>query len=418
MALSAAQMARMSALLDEALPLEEAARRRWLETLPTEHRDLEVALRQALLRDSAQAGEALETLPKVAIEGQAGGKVQLKVGDWVGPYLLVRELGRGGMAEVWLAQRADGAFRRDVALKLPALARHRKDLAKRFSRERDILASLEHPNIARLYDAGVSDDGLPYLAMEYVPGLPLTDWCDKHRLGVRERLEPFLQVLDAVQYAHDRQVLHRDIKPSNILVTESGQVRLLDFGVAKELVEQDGRTQLTQLYGRALTPEYASPEFIRGDAVDAAADIYALGVVLYELLAGSRPYELRSGASQVDLEQAVAQARVHRPSTHAGPAAASARATTVDKLVKRLRGDLDAIVLKALARRPRDRYPSAAELAEDLRRYLSGRPVVARPAQLGYVLIKFVSRHRIRIVVTALVIALLVALVYELTRIH
>jgi serine/threonine-protein kinase len=198
------------------------------------------------------------------------------------------------MAEVWLAERADGAFKREVALKLPMLSRLRKDLASRFARERDILAGLEHPNIARMYEAGVSGEGLPYLAMEYVHGEPLTTWCDRHQLGIRERLKLFLQVLDAVQYAHGHQVIHRDIKPSNILVTDSGQVRLLDFGVAKLLAREDEQTELTQLYGRALTPEYASPELVRGDGIEQASDVYSLGVVLYELLCGSRPYRLKA----------------------------------------------------------------------------------------------------------------------------
>src|SRR5213082_707497 len=219
------------------------------------------------------------------------------------------------MAEVWLAERADGAFKRDVALKLPVLLRLREDLASRFARERDILAALEHPNIARLYDAGVSSNGLPYLAMEYVPGEPLTDWCDAHRLAIRERVRLFLQVLDAVQYAHGQRVIHRDIKPSNILVTDSGQVRLLDFGVAKLLAREEEQPDLTQRYGRVLTPDYASPELVRGEQLGAAGDVYALGVVLYELLSGNRRYHLQAGVSVAQLEHAIAAVEVKRPST-------------------------------------------------------------------------------------------------------
>src|ERR1700733_4484424 len=243
MALSTPQMARMSQLLEEALPLDAAARRAWLEHLAPEDQDLAPALRQALLPEEEQVKhlQALMSLPKLgaaADELNAPGASGLQSGTRVGPYELIRLLGAGGMAEVWLARRADGAFKREVALKLPMLTRAPAGLEARFARERDILASLEHPHIARLYDAGVDPQGLPYLAMEYVQGAPLTDWCDAHRPGIPERLGLFLQVLEAVQFAHERQVIHRDLKPSNILVTDSGQVRLLDFGVARLLEAQ------------------------------------------------------------------------------------------------------------------------------------------------------------------------------------
>jgi eukaryotic-like serine/threonine-protein kinase len=259
------QIALLRRLLDEALPLDHAGRRRWLETLPEAYQDLFVPLRQTLLPDYHQSPDGKNLATFLESADQQAGRVEptgLKPGDRVGPYELLRLLGAGGMAEVWLAKRADGAFHREVALKLPSMTRVRRDLEQRFIRERDILASLEHPHIARLYDAGIDPQGLPYLSMEYVQGELLTDWCDAQRLDIRARLRLFLQVLEAVQYAHARQVIHRDLKPSNILVTKAGQTQLLDFGVATLLDDGEvaGETLLTTVYGHVLTPIYASPK--------------------------------------------------------------------------------------------------------------------------------------------------------------
>jgi len=422
MALSISQMAQMSQLLDEALALDEAGRRAWLERAAQRHPDLAAALREALLPGAAQAAElkALMSLPKLnaADEASAPAASGLRSGALVGPYEIIRRLGAGGMAEVWLARRAEGALKREIALKLPMLNRLQAGLEARFARERDILASLEHPHIARLYDAGVDPQGLPYLAMEYVQGAPLTDWCDAQRLGIPERLRLFLQVLEAVQYAHEKKVIHRDLKPSNILVTESGQVRLLDFGVARLLeAEETDQPALTSVYGRALTPDYASPELLRGDPIDARSDLYSLGVLLYELLTGVRPYRLKSAASIGLLEAAIATVEVQRPSAQSGQGASAARGTAPEKLARQLRGDLDAIALKALAKDPAKRYPTAAALGADLGRYFDAKPIEALPARFNDRLYKFVKRNKtvVGLAATAAV-AILATVGYSLHR--
>ncbi len=417
--LSAPKMVRLSQLLDEALELEPEAQKLWLEALSPGDRDLQPGLRKALFPREVEAGEfdPLSTLPTIgAARGPPAVSSGSKAGDRIGPYLLTRRLGEGGMAEVWLAERADGAFKREVALKLPMLSRLRRDLEGRFARERDILAALEHPNIARLYDAGVSAEGLPYLAMEFVAGQPLTTWCDGHQLGIEGRLDLVLQVLDALEYAHGHQVIHRDIKPSNVLVTQSGQVRLLDFGVAKLLAREDEQTELTQLYGQALTPEYASLELIRGDQIGPAADVYSLGVVLYELLTGDRPYHLKSGMSMLRIEQAIAAVRIERPSRLLTADAGSKRGLTQENLARKLRGDLDAVAMKALAKLPADRYESATELADDLRQYLRGRPVRARINTTVYRASKAVQRHKMATLASLAAFAVIASLGYELIR--
>jgi serine/threonine protein kinase/tetratricopeptide (TPR) repeat protein len=414
MSLTTLQMALMSRLLDEALPLDESGRRDWLEKLSPEYQDIHQALREALLPDDEQSvvKAHLDTFPRFSLAEFAGGHAHsgLKPGMQVGPYRLIHLLGAGGMAEVWLAQRADGAFKREVALKLPMLTRMRKDLEQRFARERDILASLEHTHIARLYDAGIDSEGLPYLSMEYVRGEQLTIWCDKRRLGIRKRLALLLQVLDAVQYAHQKRVVHRDLKPSNILVTESGQVRLLDFGVAKLLEDAQtaDQTQLTNVYGRALTPGYSSPELLRGDTVDARSDIYSLGVLLYEMLTGARPYDLSAFASLGTLQQTIDTIDVKRPSLRIERQLCAARDTTREQLTRLLRGDLDAVTLKALAKEPSERYASASGMAEDLQRYLRREPVEAQPPRLSYRLKKFVLRRRTEVAVITIATAAIV----------
>ena len=394
--LDPAQFARVSALLDEALALAPEARAAWQTELAVSEPELADLVGELLASHSVADAEALlET--RHALEAQfaaATGTQATPIGKAFGPYRILRAIGQGGMGSVWLAERADGLFTRNVALKLVHASLAGTALTERFAREREILGALNHPHIARLLDAGFSA-GQPYLALEYVEGVPLTTYCDTHRLPLRARIELILQVLSAVQHAHRNLVIHRDLKPSNILVTAEGRVSLLDFGIAKLMREGEAKeTELTQVSGRALTPEYASPEQIAGAPITTASDVYSLGVVLYEVLCGNRPYALKRD-SRGALEEAILAANPIRPSQSAiTDAIAETRSTTVKKLRQALSGDLDTILGKALKKDPSERYATADAFMQDLQRYLAGEPVAARPDTAAYRLRKFISRNR------------------------
>ena len=398
----------LSALYEAADALDPVALAAWLAQLRAQPHPLLAQLEQMLTaRAQVQHNGFLSTLPRLPVPAEPPPPTAWAEGSRIGPYRLVRHLGEGGMAEVWMAQRDDGAFQRTVAIKL--LFRHagstqRDSFAQRFARERDILASLDHPHIAGLHDAGVTPAGQPWLALEYVEGQTLTRWCDTQRLSVDARVRLFRQVLLAVQHAHANLVIHRDLKPGNILVTMQGEVRLLDFGIAK-LMEADGgalaETELTRMAGRPMTPNYAAPEQLLGQPLTTACDVYALGVVLYELLCGERPYELKL-ASAAQLEQSILEVEPRGPSRRAlTEAVVEARGTTSVALRKTLSSDLDAIVLRALAKQPSERYGSVEAFRADLDHWLAGEPVEARAPSAAYRVSKFVGRHRWAVALSA-----------------
>jgi serine/threonine-protein kinase len=341
-----------------------------------------------------------------------------RAGQRVGQYELIEEIGRGGMGVVYLAERGDGEFRQRVAVKLIRRGLDTEDILRRFLNERQILSGLGHPNIARLLDGGTTPDGAPYFVMEYVEGLPLLRFCDERGLSVAERLRMFRLICSAVQYAHQNLVVHRDLKPSNVLVTDGGEPKLLDFGVAKLLKPQASPgAGMTETRGvRVMTPEYASPEQVRGERVTTATDVYSLGVILYELLTGARPYRLK-GASPEELSKAVCDYEPSKPSEAIpGPAPRAPKSkggpsnpNPPPRNPKLLRGDLDNIVLMAMRKEAARRYQSVEQFSADIERHLKGQPVIARNDTIGYRASKFVRRHRAGVAATALVALAVVA---------
>ena len=385
---------------------------RWREAQHLFHEAREkLAAERSAFVAAAAAGDAeleAEVVSLLAADADSGGFLETPAAPpetprtRVGAWQILHEIGHGGMGTVYLGERADGPFRKRVAVKVVRRGMDTEAVLKRFRQERQILAGLEHPNIARLLDGGNTDDGLPYLVMEYVEGEPLTAWCARRGLDVSARLALFRTVCATVQFAHQNLVVHRDLKPGNIIVTADGTPKLLDFGIAKLLnADLAGTTRdLTVAGGGAFTPEYASPEQLRGERITTASDVWSLGVLLYELLAGVRPFGA-AGAPPGEVAKAVLETEPEKPS------AAAARVGG-ERMRRRLEGDLDMIVLKALRKEPERRYASAEQFSEDLRRHLEGAPVKARRDTFTYRTGKFLARHRTAAAAAALVLVALV----------
>jgi serine/threonine protein kinase/Tfp pilus assembly protein PilF len=375
---------------------------------------------ESLLSSFDGAATFLEDCPAA---GLLSAQSRAMAGKRVGAYRIIRECGHGGMAVVYLAERADDQYRKCVAIKMLQPGTNKDEILRRFRNERQALAALDHPNIVRLLDGGSTEEGLPYLVMDYVEGVHIDEYCDLHKLSIPERLQLFRAVCLAVQYAHETLVIHRDLKPSNILITKEGVARLLDFGIAKVLNPQwSPEKTLTRTDWRPMTPEYASPEQVRGDPVTKATDIYSLGVLLYVLLTGRHPYRVRPD-SPLQIERSICDQEPQKPSvavsqiddkvSHDGntrtvitpQTVGEARAIRPEELPRCLRGDLDTIVLKAIRKEPEHRYASAEEFAKDIERHLSGMPIKARKLTVFYRGGKFVHRHRESLATAILILA-------------
>ncbi len=409
-------------IVDKALEISQEERPAYLDSVCQDS-----SLRQyveSLLGSYQQADDFLGE-PALITHGSVlePGPVDSWLGRRLGPYQVTEEIGQGGMGAVYRAVRADDQYQKQVAIKLIRAGFDTRLALARFRSERQILATLEHPNIARLLDGGAADDGSPYCVMELVEGIPIHEYCDAHKLSITERLRLFRTVCSAIQYAHQSLVVHRDLKPANILVTADGVPKVLDFGIAKILDAKSfgAEVEPTIEFSRMLTPEYASPEQVRGDPIGTGSDVYSLGVVLYILLTGHRPYKV-DGLSPEAMRRAVCETEPGRPSAavrhpveanrldRSGEVSVplesvcSSRATKPDKLRRALAGDLDNIVLKSLQKEPQRRYSSVEQLSEDVRRYLQGLPVGARQDTVLYRSGKFVKRNRVPVGAAALLV--------------
>ncbi|MCH9647893.1 MAG: serine/threonine-protein kinase [Deltaproteobacteria bacterium] len=400
----------IDALLEQLLALPRGDRAAFLDVACAGDGELRRQLERLAAADSA-AGTFLERpVVNLALPSEAGqiSTGSEKVGGCIGPYRLLRILGQGGMGTVFLAEKQDSHYHQQVAIKI-IRGTERSEILQRFRQERQALASLLHPNIARLYDGGETTEGLPYLVMEVVEGLPIDTYCDRHRLGLRDRVRLFRQVCAAVQHAHQNLVVHRDLKPGNILVDQAGNPKLLDFGIAKILDPRGHQHWHTRTGQQPMTPDYASPEQVLGQGISTASDVYSLGVLLYRLLTGRSPYR-RLEPTDPGFKKAICQEESQRPSealdrisaddrqeTLSPTEIAKARGTTPKELRKSLSRDLDTIALMALRKEPQRRYGSALEFSLDLDRYLQEKPVVAQPDTLPYRLGKFVRRNRLAV---------------------
>ncbi len=394
------------ALFERVLETEDSARPEMLRVIASEQPDLYPQLLTMLAADrSAESASFIASPPP--IEMNVADRDDALIGQMIGPYRVLRHIGSGGMGQVWLAERADGRYAGQVAIKL---LRSFGDplIAKRFEREGQLLARLQHPNIARLLDAGALANGQLYLVLEYVDGDRIDRYFDQKKLTLAERIRAFVPVCDAVAHAHTQLVVHRDLKPSNILVTREGVVKLLDFGIAKLLAESNDEhaAELTQVAGRAFTPGFAAPEQIRGDAVSTQTDVYALGAIIFRLLAGVDPH---IGKTESPAMSAALTQQMRRGAQQTVNEAASDRGVAPERLVTMLKGDLDTVIGKALKVDLGERYRGVSELRDDLERYLNDEPVSARPDHFGYRAKKFIYRHKLGVAASASLIGAIAA---------